>query len=86
MAADAAFALGALVLLGSRITSGLKVFLVALAIVDYMGAIIAIALFYTEQLNLQLVLVAAGFFALLLFMNRLVIRKPLPYLLVSIVL
>lgn len=86
MATDAAFALGALVLLGSRIPSGLKVFLVALAIVDDIGAIIVIALFYTEQLNLQLVLVAVGMFALLLVMNRLGIRKPLPYLLVSILL
>jgi len=86
MATDAAFALGALVLLGSRVPSGLKVFLVALAIVDDIGAIIVIAVFYTEQLNLQLVFVAAGLFALLLIMNRLGIRKPLPYLLVSILL
>ena len=84
--ANTAYALGALVLLGSRIPSGLKVFLVALAIVDDIGAIIVIALFYTKQLNLQLVLVASGFFALLLLMNRLGIRKSLPYLLVSIVL
>ena len=86
MATHATFALGALVVLGSRIPNGLKVFLVALAIVDDMGAIIVIALFYTKQHNLQLVLVASGFFALLLLMNRLGIRKLLPYLLVSIVL
>ena len=86
MATDAAFALGALVLLGKRIPSGLKVFLVALAIVDDIGAIIVIALFYTEQLNLQLVIVAGALFALMMAMNRLGIRKPLPYLMVSIAL
>ena len=86
MATDTAFALGALVLLGKQIPSGLKVFLVALAIVDDIGAIVVIALFYTEQLNLQLVIVAGALFGLMMAMNRLGIRKPLPYFIVSIAL
>jgi NhaA family Na+:H+ antiporter len=58
MATDAAFALGALVILGERIPVGLKLFLVALAIVDDIGAIIVIALFYTENLQLNMLWIA----------------------------
>ncbi|MEZ5537840.1 MAG: Na+/H+ antiporter NhaA [Thiolinea sp.] len=79
MATDAAFALGALALLGSRIPAELKVFLVALAIVDDIGAILVIALFYTDALQIEYLWYAAGFLALLLILNRLGIRRALPY-------
>ena len=84
MATDAAFALGALVLLGKRIPTGLKVFLVALAIVDDICAIILIAMFYTENLQLNMLWIAAVPAGALFLINRLGIRHPLPYLAVSI--
>jgi NhaA family Na+:H+ antiporter len=84
MAPDAAFALGALVLFGKRIPTGLKVFLVALAIVDDICAIILIAMFYTENLQLNMLWIAAVPAGALFLINRLGIRHPLPYLAVSI--
>lgn len=80
MATDAAFALGALILLGKRIPAGLKIFLVAMAIVDDIGGIIVIALFYSENLQLNMLWISAGLTGVLLLMNRLGIRYPLPYL------
>lgn len=84
MATDAAFALGALILLGKRIPAGLKIFLVAMAIVDDIGGIIVIALFYSENLQLNMLWISAGLTGVLLLMNLLGIRYPLPYLGVSI--
>ena len=84
MATDTAFALGALLVLGKRIPEGLKVFLVALAIVDDIGAILVIALFYTEQLKPEMLAVAGGFLAVLVLLNRLGIRRALPYLVTGI--
>lgn len=83
MATDIAFAIGALVLLAKRVPKALITFLVALAIVDDLGAVVVIALFYTEQLVLGALLVAALLVALLLVLNLGGIRHPLPYFIIA---
>jgi NhaA family Na+:H+ antiporter len=81
MATDIAFALGVLTLLGKRVPSGLKVFLVALAILDDLGAILVIAFFYSGSLHVGWLLAAGLITALLAFVNRRGVTHPLPYLL-----
>ena len=86
MATDIAFALGIITLLGSRVPVGLKVFLTALAIVDDLGAVLVIAVFYTASLNVAAMLAAAAALAVLLLFNRMRVYKLMPYLLIGIVL
>ncbi len=86
MATDIAFALGVMALLGNRVPAALLGFLVALAIVDDLGAVLVIAIFYTEQLNTTALGIAAVIIALLASLNLGGIRKPLPYVLLGVLL
>jgi NhaA family Na+:H+ antiporter len=83
MATDIAFAIGILVLLGNRVPKALLGFLLALAIVDDLGAVIIIALFYTEKILWSALVVSAIFFVLLLLCNRVGIRNPWVYFLLG---
>ena len=84
MATDIAFALGALALLGTRAPLALKVFLTALAIVDDLGAVLIIALFYTENLKVDALLYSLLFWGAMIAMNRLGVRNALIYFIVSL--
>lgn len=79
MATDIAFSLGVLALLGSRVPIGLKVFLTAFAIVDDLGAVLVIALFYTSELSATAFWIAAGIVALLVAANWRGVRNPYLY-------
>ncbi len=84
MATDIAFAISALVLLGKRVPSALVTFLVALAIVDDLGAVLVIALFYTEQIHLLPLALAGASFLVLVSFNRFGIHAILPYFIVGL--
>lgn len=84
MATDIAFAISALMILGKRVPPALVTFLVALAIVDDLGAVTVIALFYTAEINMTALGTAFALFALLLAFNRFGIHRVLPYAIVGI--
>jgi Na+:H+ antiporter, NhaA family len=84
MATDIAFALGVLALVAPRAPSGLKVFLAALAIVDDMGAILVIALFYTRDIVWDAMAVAGLILLALMGLNLFRVRRLTPYLLLGI--
>lgn len=83
MATDIAFSLGVLAILGSRIPHQLKVFLTAFAIVDDLGAVLIIALFYGTQIQWFFLIAVVFIFIILVFANWGGIRHPLPYLLLG---
>ena len=83
-ATDIAFSLGVLSLLGSRVPLSLKVFLTALAIIDDLGAIVIIALFYSGDLSIKYLSLMLLAFIVLLVINKFNVKKFLPYLIVGI--
>lgn len=84
-ATDIAFALGVLALLGSRVPTGLKIFLTSLAIFDDIGAIVIIAFFYTAKLSLTALIVVAICLPLLAFLNRRGVESKSVYIMIGIV-
>ncbi len=83
MATDIAFAIGALSLLGARIPKTLITFLIALAIVDDLGAVAVIAVFYTESIDMQALMLAVFWAGVLIVCNMVGIRRTFPYAVVG---
>ncbi|MGA1939373.1 Na+/H+ antiporter NhaA [Arcobacter sp. YIC-310] len=84
MATDIAFAISALVLLGKRVPTALVTFLVALAIVDDLGAVLVIAIFYTETINMLPLSLAGTMFLIMILFNRFGIHAILPYFVIGL--
>jgi Na+:H+ antiporter, NhaA family len=85
MATDIAFSLGVLSLLGKRVPAALKIFLTAVAIIDDLGAVIIIAVFYTKGFSLTNLVIALGIFGFLLALNKLNVLKTWIYLVFGVV-
>jgi len=79
-ATDIAFVIGILSLLGNRVPASLKIFLTALAVIDDLGAIIIISIFYSGALSLLNLFISLGIFGILLILNRLKVYNLIPYL------
>ena len=84
MATDIAFAVGVLALVGRTVPVSVKVFLLAVAIVDDLGAVLVIALFYTDDVSTAALAVAGGFLLALVLLNVLRVHRPLPYMLLGV--
>ena len=84
MATDIAFALGVISLLGKRVPNSLKIFLAALAIADDLGAILVIAIFYTNELHWIQLLYSAGILIVLIALNRFGVKKLIYYIIPGI--
>ncbi|MWB93654.1 Na+/H+ antiporter NhaA [Flavobacterium sp. GA093] len=85
MATDIAFAIGILSLLGKKVPTSLKIFLTALAVIDDLGAIIVIAVFYTTSISFINLAIAGGIWGLLFILNRMKIHNLIPYLIGGVV-
>ena len=85
MATDIAFALGLLAMLGKRVPISLKIFLTALAIADDLGAVLVIAFFYTDSINMADLVYGFGFLAILVVANKMGVRRTLFYGIVGFV-
>lgn len=83
MATDIAFAIGILILLGDKIPKALLTFLIALAIVDDLGAVMVIAIFYTETISIEAMSIASAIFLFMLMLKHGGIRQPWPYMIAA---
>ncbi len=86
MATDIAFALGILLLLGNRVSMSIKLFLVTLAVVDDLGAIVVVAIFYTSEINYLFFIHALVVYSILMLLNYFNVQRLLPYLILGVLL